>query len=127
MFESKHNLRMKIIDLEYTIEMLKLDLKFAKKRVEEAEEKLNKTRALETDKARDALIYVEWDNIHVVSIDRRVNEYGVSYTEVGYLGEVSENSLLVRKYKSVVFHCCESIHENLIQDYENWKSLKEYK
>lgn len=126
MFESKHRLRMKICDLEYKIESLKIDLKWAERREEEAKKKLDEQRALATNKARDAGIYVDWDNFKVVSIERRVNDFGVACTEVGYLLKHVENGHVVEKYKSLVFYCCDEIHEGLIEDYQDWKKLKEY-
>lgn len=126
MFDSKHKLRLKVIDLEYKIESLNHDLKWAKRHKEEAERKLDDRRAQEIEKARGSSIYVEWDNIDLVSIERRVNDYGVSLTEVDYMGEVAENGVTVKKLKSMIFYCCDEIHENLIEDYEEWKRSKEY-
>lgn len=127
MFESKHKLRMKIIDLELKIESLKIDRDWAEKREREAERKLNERRAQETEKARNASIYVDWDNIQLISIERRVNDWGVSLTEVDYWGEVVENGVAVKKHKSMIFYCCDEIHENLVADYERWKDEKEFK
>lgn len=126
MFESKYKLRRKIEDLEYKVEALKIDLKWAERREEEAKKKLDEHRALATNKARDASVYVDWDNFKVVSIGRRANDWGVTLTEIGYLLEHVENGHVVEKYKSLVFYCCDEIHEGLIEDYEEWKARKEY-
>lgn len=126
MFESKHKLRLKIIDLNLVIEVLKIDLKWAERREEEAKKKLEEYRAKSTEKTRDASIYVDWDNLKVVSIERRVNEWGVTYTEVGHLLEHAENGQVVERYKSLMFYCSDELHDGLIDDYEEWKTRKEY-
>lgn len=125
MFESKHKLRLKIIDLEYKIESLKIDLNWAKKREEEAKKKLDELRVQELQKARDASIYVDWDCVSVISIERRVNDNGISFTEIGHWADAVDNGVLIRKHKSMVFWCSEELHEALIEDYESWKRLKD--
>lgn len=125
MFESKHKLRLKIIDLQSEVDGLKIDLKYAKKREEEAKKKFDEKRAQETEKARNASIYVDWDNIKTVSIERRVNDWGVSFTEVGYVGEAADTGVIYEKLKSMVFYCSDEIHERLVEDYERWKDEKD--
>ena len=125
MFESKHKLRMKISDLEYKIESMQIDLKWAKKHQETAEKKLDEQRVQELQKARDASIYIDWDSVRVISIERRVNDNGISFTEIGHWADAVENNVLIRKHKSMVFWCSEELHEALIEDYESWKRFKD--
>lgn len=74
--------------------------------------------------ARKASVYIDWDKIDVFSIERRVNEWGVANTEIGYWKEELENCQIVKKYKTLVYHCSDEIHETLVVDYETWKSYQ---
>lgn len=75
-------------------------------------------------KAREASIYIDFDKIDVFSIERRVNEWAVANTEIAYWKEELEDGQIVKKYKTLVYHCSDEIHEALVDDYENWKSFQ---
>lgn len=117
MFDTKHKLRLKIIELEHSIESLKIGLKHSKQREEDANAKLSKIIDTNVERARQASNIIDFGNLDVFSIERLVDSRGVLYTSISTWDDDVKEGVHIKKCKEYAYYVSDDHHEQIIKNY----------
>lgn len=104
-----------IATLKNEIELLKIDLKWAK-------EEAKQWKELEANLARSAPVVIDWDSIEVFSVERmhiRDRQPCVPYTVIGYWKNVNENGIMIRKVGEWQYQIDDANHRILAEQFKN--------